>query len=165
MQTDFLSSFESQVASFKKCHWCDHIRSSPMKSKKCRKCWKIFNPLLDEHFEKARENTGLIKKALYLFRKDLYKMFIECRESRDDFVAWGQLPLALAARRWDENKTKFSTYAMRALQNHLNRDYPLGTVGVGENERVNLSWVAAKDEVEEEERRYVGQMDFSGMVA
>lgn len=162
MQFNLFEPVEEQLAARKKCHWCDYMRPAWIKKKNCKKCKRAFNPLTEEHFETALKNIGLIKKALYLFRKDLHEMFVESRESRDNFVAWGQLPLALAARGWDESKGKFSTYAVRALRNHLNRDYPLGTVGAGENETVNLSHVKSRKTLDA--KPFVSQSPFDALI-
>jgi hypothetical protein len=139
-RTDLTLSFFDRVDQWPKCQRCRKRCSPvipvqtdggvPLPRNYCNKCGAPLEQLQAEHFELAAKNTGLIKTALKLHRRDLYGRFESDATFAREMLEWSVIPLALIARRYDPEKAvdgrtaKFSTYAVASMRNLLNKEFP-----------------------------------------
>jgi hypothetical protein len=128
-------SLWDDIAAFPRCPKCNeqYAPLKPLVSNRgvlvprirCRHCKARLNPIRMEHFEQATTNARLIRAAIRLHRKDLYAEWNQSQSFRDELMEWVVFPLAVVASKHNPDRTKFSTYAVAALRNWLNREYPI----------------------------------------
>lgn len=124
------------LAAFPRCQKCDrqYAPLKPLVSNRgvlvprirCRHCGTRIKSILAEHFATAEKNARLIRVAIRLHRKDLYAEWQSSPWFRIELLEWVVMPLAIAASKFNPDRGyKFSTYAVAALRNWLNREYPI----------------------------------------